>query len=118
MKKLVASVLMLGSVLGASAVQASQLTPEQEEGLIKLAAQLTEAADICKHYSPAEITKMRAEQRKGALAQGVSAARYDSLYAGVAAETRKRMTGISPAQRQTTCDQLKAMAAMQQALPR
>ena len=112
MKKLVASVLVLGSVLGAGLAQASQLMPEQEEGLIKMAAQLTEAAEICQHYSPAQIVKMRAEQRKETLALGVSAARYDSLYAANAAEVRKRMTGLSPAQRKSTCDQLKAMAGM------
>lgn len=112
MKTLVASVLALGVGLGAAAgaAHASQLVPEQEEGLIKMAAQLTEVAEICQHYSPADIARMRTEQRKETLALGVSAARYDSLYAANAAEVRKRMNGISPAQRKTTCDQMKAMA--------
>lgn len=112
MKKLLASTLALGIALGAGAAHAGQLEPEQEEGLIKMAAQLTEVAEICQHYSPAEITRMRAEQRKETLALGVPVARYDSLYAANAAEARKRMNGISPAQRKSTCDQMKAMAAM------
>ena len=118
MKMLVASLLALGLGMGAGVAHASQLVPEQEEGLIKMAAQLTEVAEICQHYSPAEIARMRAEQRKETLALGVSATRYDSLYAANAAEVRKRMTGVSPAQRKSTCDQMKAMAAAKQGLPR
>ena len=113
MSRVVASIVALGIFMGAGAAHASQLQPEQEEGIIKLAAQLTEAAEICQHYSPAEIARMRAEQRKETLALGVSAARYDSLYAANAAEVRKRMGSLAPAQRKSTCDQLKAMAALQ-----
>lgn len=110
MRKFMISALVLGSVLGAGATSANP-GAAQHEGLIRMGAKLTELSAVCQHSSPAEVAKSRAEQRSESLKRGVTAERFDAVYAESAAEIRKKMAGLSAAQRQTTCDEMKAMAA-------
>lgn len=114
MRKFMISALVLGSVLGAGATSANPGTnpgAAQHEGLIRMGAKLTELSAVCQHSSPAEVAKSKAEQRRESLKRGVTAERFDAVYAESAAEIRKKMAGLSAAQRQTTCDEMKAMAA-------
>lgn len=107
-----ASALAVMISIAATPVFAMQLTPEQQVQMIKMAAQLNRAAEVCKSHSPAVLASMRRTQRTEMIATGIPAERFDSVYAAQTVIATQRFNGLTPAQLKTTCDEIARLNRM------
>lgn len=103
--KLASTLAVLVSIVATTAF-ARPLTPEQQVQMIRMAAQLNRAAEVCKSHSPAELASMRRKQRADMIATGIPAERFDSVYATQTAVATDVFSGLTPAQLKQTCDEI------------
>lgn len=107
-----ARTLAVLAFIAATPAFARPLTPEQQVQMIRMAAQLNRAAEVCKSHSPAELASMRRKQRTEMIASGIPAERFDSVYATQTVTATNVFNGLTPAQLKETCDEIARINTM------
>ena len=77
--------------------------------LAKLGGAAHQTARLCKHYSQAELDRLKQGQKARHAEQGFDMGSFESSFAAAEAEVRSNWEAASEAERSATCAQLEAL---------
>ncbi len=106
------AILMAAALtLSNGAALAQQAAPGQMPNMAALSGQMHAAAEYCNAYTAAQLEQMKQQQKTAAGAHGMAATDFDTAFSQSYTKARGQLGGLSAADKEKTCAQLKAMSA-------
>lgn len=108
LKKICASAIAV--TLFAGAAYAQSANPQ----LVEMGGSMHALANLCGGYTQAELTKLKADQKKQAEAAGMASAVFEQHFKAGFDKSTARIANATPADKDKACKQAKQMMAMGQ----
>jgi len=105
-------------MLGLLATPVQPLLAQRADQVLKIAelgGAMHAAAKVCQDYSDEELRNLKQAQKSQATAAGVSSAQFEAVFQAGYDQARARLAAATPAKREESCQQLRAVVGMMKA---